>query len=60
MLLRLASIGLFYLSLASLVMGVAGSLDLLDLNPIAGLLLFFLFREVSEISMAYALHYEGE
>ena len=60
--LKLIAIGAYYLSLAVLVMGIAGALDLINFPPVAGVLLYLLLKEASELTMAYyiSIIVEGE
>jgi hypothetical protein len=51
--LKLIAIGAYYLSLAVLAMGIAGALDLIDFPPVAGVLVYLMLKEVSELTMAY-------
>lgn len=50
---------LFLLSIASAIFGLLGAVDIINFNHIAAIFLFYLFRETSELAMAYALHIEG-
>jgi len=49
---------LFLLSISSAIFGLLGAVDIIDFNYIAAIFLFYLFRESSELLMAYALHIE--
>lgn len=51
--LKLIAIGSYYLSIIVLVMGLLGMLELIVFPPIAGVLLFLIAREVSELTMAF-------
>jgi len=56
---RKLSTMLFILSISSAIFGLLGAVDIIDFNYIAAIFLFYLFRESSELVMAYALHVEG-
>ena len=49
---------LFLLSISSAIFGLLGAVDIINFNYIAAIFLFYLFRESSELVMAYALHLE--
>jgi len=51
--LKLIAIGAYYLSLAVLIMGIAGALNLSTFPPVAGVLLYLLLKEASELTMAF-------
>jgi hypothetical protein len=55
---RRLSMMLFSLSIFSAIFGLLGSVDIIDFNYIAAIFLFYLFRESSELVMAYAIHLE--
>jgi hypothetical protein len=49
--LKLIAIGAYYLSLAVLAMGIAGALDVTNFPPVAGVLVYLMLKEVSELTM---------
>jgi hypothetical protein len=55
---RKLSTMLFILSISSAIFGLLGAVDIIDFNYIAAIFLFYLFRESSELVMAYAIHIE--
>ena len=55
---RRLSTMLFALSISSAIFGLLGAVDIINFNYIAAIFLFYLFREFSELVMAYAIHIE--
>jgi hypothetical protein len=51
---------LFILSLFSAVFGLLGAVNIISFNFVAAIFLYFLFRETSELVMAYAIHTEQQ
>jgi hypothetical protein len=51
---------LFILSISSAVFGLLGAINIISFNFIAAIFLYFLFRELSELVMAYAIHTEQQ
>ncbi len=51
---------LFILSLFSAVCGLLGAVNIISFNFVAAMFLYFLFRETSELVMAYAIHTEQQ
>jgi len=60
--LRTLAIGSYILGLAMLFLALLGILDVLDFNAMAGLILYFVFKEVSDFiaSAVYARESEEE
>jgi len=55
---RQLAIMLYVLSLASAVFGLLGAVDVIEFNFFAAVFLFLLFKEISELAMAYSLALE--
>jgi len=56
--LKLISIGIYYLSVGVIVLGILGALSIITFSPIAAVLLYLLFKEFAELGMTIALRDE--
>jgi len=53
--LKLISIGIYYMSVAVLVLGVLGSLSFIQFPPISAIILYLLFGEIASLVMAVVI-----
>ena len=53
--LKLISIGIYYMSVAVLVLGVLGSLSVIQFPPVSAIILYLLFGEIASLVMAVVI-----